>query len=512
MRSVDFLMYYNVVLEAKSLKKEIEIWADSFHEGHWCCEEIVKIALLDGASITKNIVNGFQPHYQIVNADVQIDLIVYGSYKSWTPIPKKIQDLLAWGKPDFIAYDPAADTIIFAVEETAATATGNQTAQRCERQYGSARFNIPYWYLVSEYGMHKDGGARRDSIWPVVAGLKLSLYQKSPCMVVHYSDKDNLEDYNTGKGLDLLFRSLTKMIINYASEQNTFAGLKPLITEQFQDMLNFLASQWSNIVDFLPTQELVLSNDTAEHIAEVALDLPQTNASDITDFLHWPLTTGLPSEIRAKQQGKSLLKHDLLCELMENDVSQAKAYTLSSNAGSGKPRTTAEVQGYIDGQRRKFNNNGLEPSANFSLDIDDFPFTNDKQTHRHMTTAKNIVYLYDTWADFKASVEEAYPRLRGKLNLFDDSTPVFVYVSNSMKLGRIFGDPFTGQLAAYSVAFGKIDDRKRIVIAYFPHQVHNQVSDRTGGTNKGLTLMRELTDLVIFHAGVAVSLQEGEVL
>ena len=63
-----------------------------------------------------------------------------------------------------MAYDANSREILFAVEETAATPTGNQAMQRCERQYGSARFRIPYWYLISEYGLHRDGGVRRDSI------------------------------------------------------------------------------------------------------------------------------------------------------------------------------------------------------------------------------------------------------------------------------------------------------------------------------------------------------------
>ena len=63
-----------------------------------------------------------------------------------------------------MAYDANSREILFAVEETAATPTGNQAMQRCERQYGSARFRIPHWYLISEYGLHRDGGVRRDSI------------------------------------------------------------------------------------------------------------------------------------------------------------------------------------------------------------------------------------------------------------------------------------------------------------------------------------------------------------
>ncbi len=88
-----------------------------------------------------------------------------------------------------------------------------------------------------------------------------------------------------------------------------------------------------------------------------------------------------------------------------------------------------------------------------------------------------------------------------------------MYVSNSIKPGRLFGDPFTGQLAAYSTAFGKFDNNKRMVVAYFPHQAHTQaIHGSSVASNKGMTLMSELTDYIIFHSGVAVSLQNKEVL
>lgn len=117
-------------------------------------------------------------------------------------------------------------------------------------------------------------------------------------------------------------------------------------------------------------------------------------------------------------------------------------------------------------------------------------------------------------SDLKEAIEEAYPRLRGKLNDIPDEKPVFMYVSNSLKPGRLFGDPFTGQLSAYSTCFGKFDTRDRAVIAYFPHQVHTQAFGRNGRVtrNKGTTLYTELTDYLIFNAGVAVSLKNEEVL
>ena len=156
--------------------KKIEIWADSFHEGVWCCDNICKHLQTQGFDCKSDYIKGFIPHYEISkNGQQLLDIIVYGSYKSWNPLPKTIENLINWGKPDFLAYDATNDKILFAAEETAATPTGNQAMQRCERQYGCAHLKIPYWYFVSEYGEHVDGGVRRDNIWPSIAAIKLTI-------------------------------------------------------------------------------------------------------------------------------------------------------------------------------------------------------------------------------------------------------------------------------------------------------------------------------------------------
>ena len=62
--------------------------------------------------------------------------------------------------------------------------------------------------------------------------------------------------------------------------------------------------------------------------------------------------------------------------------------------------------------------------------------------------------------------------------------------------------------------FGKFDNEPRIVIAYYPHQTFSQVlrADGEFAKNKGMTLMTELTDLIIFNEGVAVSLKGKEII
>ena len=495
------------------MNKTIEIWADSFHEGLWCCDHVAKIAEEAGCRVERVFDNGFQPHFTLARPGHELHLKVFGPYRSWAPIPRAVEEILQWGKPDFMAFDPVEGRVLFAVEETAATPTGNQAMQRCERQYGSARFKVPYWYLISEFGVHRDGGVRRDSIWPTIAALKLSIYHQTPCMVLHYSDADKPEDYGRGPGMDLLFKSLFGILVNFEEGRELLHGLKDGLTAQYRLMLEFLGSQWKNLVDFLPGEDKLDNPRTAE-----ALACRATREGGISDalsgFLVWPCISRVPAEIRKAWRGKSLLKHDPLCERLEKDIDLGRAYYLSDNAGSGRPPSSAQLKDWIAAQRALFaREKRLNPSAVFSMKLADFPDTGHGGDRRHVTTAKNVVYLYDSWNAFVETLWAAYPRLKCHVLKQMADQPVFVYVSNSIRPGRLFGDPFTGQLAAYSVAFGKLDPAPRKVVAYFPHQVHTQaLLDGRMPSNKGITLMTELTDLVIFHAGVAVDLKNRRTL
>ena len=385
--------------------------------------------------------------------------------------------------------------------------------QRCERQYGSARLHIPYWYLISEFGVHKDGGVRRDSIWPTIAALKLSILHKTPCMVLHYSDIDNPEDYSSGSGVHLLFSSLFVILQNHAIGQPVLTDLSPLLEKQYAEMLAFLHSQWKNIIDFLPSEKLINDSKTPRILSEIAVG-NTIHKSDISNLLVWPMIKDVPSSVQAKWRGKDLIKYDPLCARFEQDISLGRAYYLSDNAGSGRPPSTAQIQGWINQQKVLFNKaKDLNPPATFSMNIYDFPLTGNGGDRRHVTTAKNIVYLYDSWNQLYDSIISAYPRLQNHLSILENDLPVFVYVSNSLKPGRLFGDPFTGQLSAYSTAFGKFDSPRRMVVVYFPHQVHTQaITAKGAAVNKGMTLMTELTDYIIFHSGIAVNLRTQEVM
>lgn len=491
--------------------KHLELWADSFHEGDWAVRHVASILAGQGVRASVTLLKGFIPEYVFRGSGTDVCVTVFGSYRSWNPLPQAIADVLEWGKPDLILYDPTSKRILFSVEETAAVPTGNQALQRCERMYGALRVSVPFWYLITEFGKHVDGGVRRDSIWPTVMALKLTRARKTPCVVLHYSDADNPEDYGVGKGLDALFRCLAGIVANAAKGLPPLNGMEEPLAAQFADMLEFVKAQWSELVDFMPGSDSLDAPELPRLYARTAMNHPPNDDQWPANFLIWPRFPALPKAVRANQKGRTLIKKDALCALLENDITEKRTYGLSNKTGS-RPQPGESIAAWIAQQKKLFSKGVvLEPRAEYTVAASDFPES--KSGLFHVTTAKNIVYLYDRWSDVQKAIETAFPRLAGKLAGMDRSRPALVYVSNSLKPGRIFGDPFTGQIAAFATIFGRFDPEPRYVIAYFPHQAYTQaVVGEEDRSNKGLTLMRELTDLLLFGGGVAVSLQTNEVL
>jgi len=483
----------------------LEFWADSFHEGNWACEELSHFFKLKSLHFEQ----GFIPVFLFeISSGKELEIIVLGSYKNWSPLPEPIQTLLEWGKPDLVVFDPKEQKIILAVEETAAVPTGNQALQRCERIYGSLRLGIPFWYLLGEFGMHVDGGVRRDSIWPTVLGIKLSCIKRTPCMVLHYSDQEHPEDYSVGEGVRSLYSALATMIEIFIGTK-TLSDLQPILREQYGHMIKFIENQGSNVVNFIPNKEVLYEKNIPDEISRlVTSSIPISNTS--LDFFNWGTTEDLPEDIRKKIKPGGLIKYDVFIEQLEEIVKEKKAYTLSSNAGS-RPQDKNMVEAWIAEQKVLFGRNKVV-DAGFNLNVKDFPKSITGRLH--VTTAKNVFYLIDSSNDVAEAIKKAFPRL--KTFSFPKEIPTFVYVSNSLKPGRIFGDPFTGQLSAFANIFTKdvTGERTRMSVAYYPHQVHTQLFDNDSKfkKNKGIILMRELLDYAIFQGGIVVDMKTGKTI
>ncbi len=494
--------------------KVIELWADSFHEGDWACNHLANFHTKLGLKVECSYDKGFQPIFEFKFKNESLLVEVYGSYTSWSPLPKPIQDLIKWGKPDIVAYDPEKKEILFVVEETAAIPTGNQALQRCERQYGSSRAKIPFWYLLAEYGTHKDGVVRRDSIWPTIMGLKLSIKNATPSIVLHYADRENPEGYDFGKGVNALFSGLYLMLSNYVDEKPILSEMRNILTEQYKDMLRFLKSQYHGIIEHLPGIEYFDNYNLVDEIVSISTQQKILSHSSFLhyypNFLHWPSSQEWFDKGGKRVASSTLIKYDEFSSKLEESINLNKSYVISSRAGS-RPQPIDSVKKWISKQNSSFYEatKHLEKDASLEMNIEDFPRSETGKLH--VTTAKNILYLFDKFSDVKVLIENTFPRVTGAIDEYSNYQRAMVYISNSLVPGRIFGDPFTGQISAYSIVFGRFDPESRLVILYFPHQSFSQFIDTNNRllSNKGFVLMRELADFVLLGGGVIVKFNEN---
>ena len=490
------------------------LWADSFHEGEWACRAIAGQIEELGGTYSVEYLQGFIPRFVFNLSGISFEVTVYGNYASWDPIPKAIAELLAWGKPDLVLINERSGQILLAVEETAATPTGNQALQRCERQFGAAREGIPFWYLISEFGVHSDGGVRRDSIWPTLMGLELMAATKVPSIVLHYSDASNPEDYSSGSGVGSLFKVLAQVLVNTTKEVDPLYGLAEEIEHQVQEMLDFVSDSWSNSLYLISDLSKL---DVKAHAVELCSKTSKRISGTTNkhqNFLKWPLARELSNVQKSEQQSRSLIKFDPLAVLLERDVANGQAYGIIKGSGS-KPQQRSSLIAWINSQNsnhKAWKKSSKNADKNFFLEIDSFPVS--PSGAHHVITAPRILYLYDSTNIAQDAIMKAFPRLKG-CNLFDESDfdlPALVYISNSVKPGRIFGDPYTGQLSAYSVSFGALSGSRK-VIAYFPHQSIAQAAKYLSEpNNKGLRIMAELTDLLIFGGGIAINTKTLELI
>ena len=493
-----------------SNKYEFNLWADSFHEGEWACRNIAREVEKQGGSFQVQYEQGFIPAFTYHFKKFDVVVHVYGNYASWSPKPKALEDLLAWGKPDLVLVRNSTDEILIAVEETAATPTGNQALQRCERQFGSAIEGFPFWYLISEFGLHSDGGIRRDSVWPSLMGLEIMTSLQIPSIVLHYSDIENPEDYESGGGMKSLFRIMMGVLFNSASGNTPMYGLEDELQLQIDDMTNFISLTATNSLYFLPPTKSGQNTELTKKLCKTG-DLRGTKRVNRSNYLSWPLTRELSPDQQAEQNSRALKKYDIFATELEKSIDKGNAYGIIRGSGS-KPQKEDQMRTWITQQNNlqaNWEKNQVSIYENaFRLKLNDFPKS---PTGYHVITAPRILYLFDDFLDVANCLARSFPKLDFK-EIDKSNSPTLVYISNSVKPGRIFGDPYTGQIAAYATSFGALS-KGRKVIAYFPHQsIAQAVNNFDSPNNKGLRIMKELTDYLIFGGGITLNMKTGKVL
>ena len=246
--------------------KELEVWADSFKEGEWFVANMA--SAFNRVTVETRYEFGFQPVFEFDRqGGSSFTAYVYGDYRGWDPVPDVISEVLDYGKPDIILYDRNDDFIFFAVEETAAVPTGNQSLQRLERVSFAAEQQIPFVYLVSEYGLHRDKGVRRSSIWPSYMALKVSSQYEIPSLTLLYGDAEHPEDYSVGSGVEDL-AVISELFVRDWLGEDVEEKKEKIFARVFDEMGEFIQSQVDDISPFLPGKNLLRNEHFLKLIAD----------------------------------------------------------------------------------------------------------------------------------------------------------------------------------------------------------------------------------------------------
>ena len=341
-------------------------------------------------------------------------------------------------------------------------------------------------------------------------GLEIMTSLQIPSIVLHYSDAENPEDYESGKGLKSLFRIMLGTLINASKETAPLSGLEQELQSQIVDMENFIDTTANNSLYFLPDSQSDKVSELTKKLCETG-DLRHKNRSERSNYIDWPLAKNLSQAQKNDQSSRELKKDDPFARQLEKSIDSGIAYGIIRGSGS-KPQKEDQMKVWIDQQ----NNLQSQWESGFSSDYEnsfrlklrDFPKS---PTGYHVITAPRILYLFDDFMHVVECLTKSFPKI-DFTELGEDHSPSLIYISNSVKPGRIFGDPYTGQISAYATSFGALS-KGRKVLAYFPHQsVAQAVNNFENPNNKGLRIMKELTDYLVFGGGITLNMKSGKIL
>lgn len=476
--------------------REIEIWADSFKEGEFILEQINQV--FSGGGISYEF--GFLPSLTISINSQQIKFTAFGYYSAWSNIPTKISELLKFGKCDAIIYDPNNDKIIFAYEETSAVPTGNQSLQRLERVWFAAKSLIPFVYLISKFGLHIDGGIRTISIWPSYLALKLSAQYKIPSLTLLYGNEEHPEDYSIGNSSRHLRQLLKWFLENHLSGNSDTDTLRTLLSEIYKEMCEFIYYHSDSISENLVGKKQLIDKNFYKFLTELLLD--KSSNLNFDSDLKWPNSS--------KNTKTTTISFDKFILNIEKLIEQNKAWW-PINGATTRTEPNTKMSKWIKDQ--KSHKSKLESKSKSKLDVEmtlnDFP---DQNSKKKITTTCRILILINNTQDFLQCFEKAFgiKKCQNIEKLLDKRLPVVLYVSNSIHSnGRAFkGDPFTGQITAYSRIFSisLTGKKERNMIAYYPNQLYSQFFDKDFGKldNKGIKCLEENIDLIITRNGICI--------
>lgn len=228
-------------------------------------------------------------------------------------------------------------------------------------------------------------------------------------------------------------------------------------------------------------------------------------------------------DLQNGQSGNQLYKHDALLIRLEQLITDKRAW--GPIEGTTK-RTEKEqkLRTWLDDQNLKCRSlqrlEDFHRNYGVELSLSDFPENARTPNTRVVTTSSNIAYLLDDTRDLIQALSEAFGANSGQASarVLNEKIGTFVYVTNSVESGgRAFsGDPFTGQVAAYSRIFAHdlLGNRVLNFVPYYPHQLYSQFYTARGTipNNKGVKMLRSQASLIVSCGGVLLEPSEWKII
>ena len=170
-----------------------------------------------------------------------------------------------------------------------------------------------------------------------------------------------------------------KIVENHASKKQIFINLQENFKDHVRDMLRFIDSQYSNIIDTVPGIHHFKNEELIDDIADLVLNKESISLDDFylkyDGFLSFPTTTKWYEMGGKAYSSSDLIKFDDLCSALEDSLRRNLMLLARMLEVSHNQRKECN-----HGFHRKTNrsilqqNNSIE--AYLNLDIKDFPDQN----------------------------------------------------------------------------------------------------------------------------------------
>jgi len=232
------------------------------------------------------------------------------------------------------------------------------------------------------------------------------------------------------------------------------------------------------------------------------------------ETFEWPLAR----EITHESHQKALYKPDSFLQSVENLVERRLAWC-PIKGGTRRSEPSSQLEKWIEIQMAHLRivHQRLH-GPDVRLRLSDFPV--DKKGKRTITTSRTVLYLVDSTSDLKECLKPSSftDRVADFSAILDVSLPALLFVTNSIESGgRAFsGDPFTGEVAAYSHVFchDLANVKVRNFLVYYPHQLYSQFFTAQGQkpANKGVMVIQANVDLLVTSCGVLIDPKKWSVI